>query len=86
MKYEIELTAEPSDVMQALAECEREAGARRGIYKRWVADGKITASLAAERQHRIEMAARILKQVASTMTQPYQELLNFAAETKDGVG
>ena len=78
-KYEIDINVEPSAVMQALAECERESGARRGIYKNWVAKGQITQSLAAERQHRIDLAARILKQVVTSMHQPYQQGLDFEA-------
>ena len=82
MKYEIDLDVSPSDVMQALQECERESGARVGIYKRWIDSGKITASLAHERQHRIDLAVRVLKQVTTTMKAPYQELLDFTGDHK----
>lgn len=78
MKYEIDLNITPSQVVEALAEIEREAGVRRGVYPRWIATGKLTGSVAAERQHRIDDAAKILKQVVHTLRVPYQPGLDFS--------
>lgn len=86
MKYEIDLNINPSDVVDALAECERESGARRGIYKRWVEAGKITVSVANERQLRIDNAAKILKQVVGTMRMPYQASLDFSGPQSGAQG
>ena len=78
MKYEIDLNMNPSEVVDALAECEREAGVRRGVYKRWIVAGKITASVADERQRRIDYAVKVLKQCVTTMRMPYQPGLDFS--------
>jgi len=78
MKYEIDLNMNPSDVVDALAECEREAGVRRGVYKHWVESGKLAGSVADERQRRMDNAAKILKQCVNTMRMPYQPGLDFS--------
>lgn len=79
-KYRVDIEVDHAEVVDALAECEREAGARKAIYARWVAAGKMTQSLAAERQHRMEAAARLLKRVATSMTLPYQRKLELFKE------
>lgn len=79
--YIATLKIAPSKIVDALAECEREAGARRGIYKRWIANGKIAISLANERQQRMDDAVTTLKQVVNSLAQPYQPSLDFSAQT-----
>lgn len=79
MKYEIDLNITPAQVVEALEEIEREAGVRRGVYPRWIATGKITASVADERQRRMGNAAKILKQVVNTLRVPYQPGLDFSS-------
>ena len=46
-------------VVEALKECEREAGTRRGIYPRWIREGRINAGVAYERQRAMDAAARV---------------------------
>ena len=48
------------------------------MYPRWIAAGTLSASLAYERQHRIDDAAKILKQVVLTLRVPYQPGLDFS--------
>ena len=80
MEYVVDLNATPAQVSAALTECKREAGARRAIYPKWIDRGSITASLASERLTLIDTTISILEQIAATMHQPHQELLDFAGD------
>lgn len=77
--YTVEIKLDISEVVEALKEAEREAGMRRGVYPRWIASGKINAGVAYERQRGMDLAVRLLKQVATSMRQPYQPRLDLFA-------
>ena len=81
--YTVEVELDIEAVVEALKECEREAGTRRGIYPRWIREGRINAGVAYERQRAMDAAAAILKRVATSMRQPYQPRLNLFARTED---
>ena len=74
MEYVINLNATHAQVSSALAECKREARARRDVYPKWIDRGSITASLASERLNLIDTTISILEQIAETMHQPNQGL------------
>lgn len=75
--YTVEIKLDISEVVEALKEAEREAGMRRGVYPRWIASGKINAGVAYERQRGMDLAVRLLKQIATSMRQPYQPRLDL---------
>ena len=81
--YTVEVALEIEAVVEALKECEREAGVRRGIYPRWIREGRINAGVAYERQRGMDLAVRLLNQVPTSMRQPYQPRLNLFARTED---
>jgi hypothetical protein len=81
--YTVEVELDIEAVVEALKECEREAGTRRGIYPRWIREGRINAGVAYERQRAMDAAARVLKQVATSMKRPYQPGLDFAGSGKE---
>jgi hypothetical protein len=83
-KYDITINMEPADVMAALKEVSRELGVRKGVYPRWIAAGKLTQSLAAERILHLEIAESILKGVVNSMLQPYQAKLDFSGSLVAG--
>ena len=76
-KYDVTINVEPGDVVAALKEINRELGVRKGVYPKWVKDGKLTQSLASERIHLMEVASRTLDHVVNSMSQPYQSKLDF---------
>lgn len=78
--YTVDVSLDPAEVMDALKEIEREAGVRRGVYPRWIESGKLNAGVAHERQHRMDAAAKILKEIATSMRQPYQPKLDLFKE------
>ena len=75
--YTVEVELDIEAVVEALKECEREAGTRRGIYPRWIREGRINAGVAYERQRAMDAAARVLKQIATSMRRPYQPRLDL---------
>lgn len=75
--YTVEIKLDISEVVEALKEAEREAGMRRGVYPRWIREGRINAGVAYERQRGMDAAARVLKQIATSMRRPYQPRLDL---------
>ena len=84
--YTVEVELDIEAVVEALKEAEREAGMRRGAYPRWIASGKINAGVAYERQRGMDLAVRLLNQVATSMRQPYQPRLNLFAGGEEAQG
>ena len=68
--YTVEVELDIEAVVEALKECEREAGTRRGIYPRWIREGRINAGVAYERQRAMDAAARVLKQIVDPPDPP----------------
>jgi hypothetical protein len=81
-KYDVCIDVDPADVVEALKEVSRELGVRKGVYPKWIAGGKLTQSLAAERIHRMERAERVLNQVINSMHQPFQMGLDFSGKAE----
>ena len=81
-KYDVTINVEPGDVVAALKEINRELGVRKGVYPKWVKDGKLTQSLAAERIHLMEVASRAMEQLVNSMHQPYQGKLDFGGKAE----
>ncbi|MGI5869077.1 MAG: hypothetical protein ACOX9C_06515 [Kiritimatiellia bacterium] len=73
----VEIETTLADVVDALEECEREAGVRARVYPQWIRQGRIKEATACERQRRLHLAVDILNQVWKALRGPRQQRLEF---------